>query len=142
MIDFAYLTQNFLVMCKYANKWQTFTVHTVCIYCTNWLKVILYQEQIVRLLVVIYHENKTRISILKIPKAKSGTPEHKNGKKNIWTYAFFLSWDYVLNQHHAIGYYSCFYSCSFFKKAAIIISYSYLTKKHYTSSKVIPFVQL
>ena len=49
--------------------------------------------------------------------------EHKNEKKNIWTSIFSLSWDYVLNHHHAIGYQSCFYSCSiFFKKAAIIIA--------------------
>ena len=37
-------------------------------------------------------------------------------------YFFFLSWDHVLNHHHAIGYHSCFYPCSFFKKAAIIIA--------------------
>ena len=33
----------------------------------------------------------TRISIFKVPKAKSGMPEHKNGKKNIWTSIFFRS---------------------------------------------------
>ena len=27
----------------------------------------------------------TRISIFKIPKVKSRIPEHRNGKKNIWT---------------------------------------------------------
>ena len=32
----------------------------------------------------------TRISIFKIPKTKSGMPEHKNGKKNIWTSIFFV----------------------------------------------------
>ena len=32
----------------------------------------------------------TRISIFKISQAKSGTPEHKNGKKNIWTSTFFF----------------------------------------------------
>ena len=32
----------------------------------------------------------TQISIFKIPKVKSGMPEHKNGKKNIWTSTFFF----------------------------------------------------
>ena len=49
-------------------------------------------------------------------------PENKNGKKNIWAYITFLSWDYVLNHHHAVGYHSCFYSCTLFQKAAIIIA--------------------
>ena len=40
---------------------------------------------------------------MKIPKAKSVIPEHKNGKRNIWTSIFFLSWDYFLNQDHAIA---------------------------------------
>ena len=40
--------------------------------------------------------------------------EHRNGKKNKWWRSiFFLSWDYALNQHHTIGYHTCFYSCSF-----------------------------
>ena len=30
--------------------------------------------------------------------------EYKNGKKNIWTSIFFLSWDYVLNHYHTIEY--------------------------------------
>ena len=30
----------------------------------------------------------TQIKIFKIPKAKFGMPEHKTGKKNIWTYTF------------------------------------------------------
>ena len=48
--------------------------------------------------------------------------EYKNGKKNIWTSIFFLSWDYILNHHHAIWYH-CFSAASvFFKKATIIIA--------------------
>ena len=31
----------------------------------------------------------TQIKIFKIPKAKFGIPEHKTGRKNIWTYTFF-----------------------------------------------------
>ena len=38
-------------------------------------------------------ENETsrkhaQIKIFNIPKAKFGIPEHKTGKKNIWTYTF------------------------------------------------------
>ena len=51
-------------------------------------------------------------------------PEHKNRRKNIWTSIFFLSWDYVLNQHHAIGYHSCFCSWVFFKKSSYCNSYT------------------
>ena len=51
----------------------------------------------------------TWINIFKIPKVKSGIPEHKNGKKNVQTYnIFFLSWDCVLNQLYLTGYNSCF----------------------------------
>ena len=54
------------------------------IYCTNWLRVISCQEQINRLFAGCNTSRKhTRISIFKIPKAKSGMPEHKIEKKNI-----------------------------------------------------------
>ena len=61
-------------------------MYILYIYCTNWLKVISWQEQIGRLLVVIHFEKLEKlrkISIFKFPQAKSEIPEHKNGKKNI-----------------------------------------------------------
>ena len=74
----------------------------------------------------------TQISIFKILQAKYGMSEHKNGKRNTWTSIFL---DYVLNQHHVIGHYSGFYSCSlFFEKASIIIA-TY-GQKHCTNSSV------
>ena len=49
------------------------------IYCINWLRVILCQEQINRLLDCNTSEKHTQISIFKIPKSTSGVAEHKNG---------------------------------------------------------------
>ena len=49
--------------------------------------------------------------------------EHKNGKNNIWRSIFFLSWDYVLNQHHECNRIPVVsIAAIFFKKAAIIIA--------------------
>ena len=48
-------------------------------------------------------------------------PEHKNGKKNIWTFICFLSWDYVLN-HAYNGIPAVSIAAVFFKKVAIIIA--------------------
>ena len=54
------------------------------IYCKYWLRVISCQEQINRTFAGCNISRKhARISILKIPKAKSGLPDHKNEKKNI-----------------------------------------------------------
>ena len=44
---------------------------------------------------------------------------------------------FLLSQHHAIVYYSCFYGSSLFKRAAIIIAK--LGQKALQLSKVIPF---
>ena len=44
------------------------------------------------------------------------------GRKTYEHLFFFSSSDYVLNQHHAIGYHSCFYSCTLFKIAAIVLA--------------------
>ena len=76
--------------------------------------------------------NKSRkhtwISIFKIPKAKPGIPENKNGMKNIWTsilFYFIFIHETVLNQHHAIGYHSCFYSCNLLLKSSYYNSYTW-----------------
>ena len=60
----------------------------------------------------------TQISVFKIPKAKSGMPEHKNRKKTYKYPYFFLSRDYVLNHRYEIGYHSCLYSCCLFQKCS------------------------
>ena len=50
----------------------------------------------------------------------------------------FLSSDFVLNHHHAIGYHSCFYSGSLFLIAAAIIKATHGQKAlHSQLSKVI-----
>ena len=59
-------------------------LHILYNYCTNWLRVISCQEQI------ITSWKHTRITIFMILKSKSGIPEYKNGKKNIWTSIFFF----------------------------------------------------
>ena len=65
-------------------------------------------------MVVIHHETVhelTSIIFLKL------NLECKNIKMGSITYEdlfFFLSRDYVLNHHDAIGYHSCFYSCTAF----------------------------
>ena len=48
---------------------------------------------------------------------------------------FFLSWDYVLNDHHAIGYHSCLYD--FLIAVAIIIARHGEKTLHWLLSKVI-----
>ena len=84
-------------------------VHTVCIYCTNWLKVILYQEQIARQLAVIHHENKHELASLRFLKLNLEYQNMKMGRKTYERILFFFHGT-VLHQHHAIGYHSCFYS--------------------------------
>ena len=81
------------------------------------MKVISCQEQIVKLLAVIPQKNK-RISIIKILKAKSGIPEHKDGKS--------ASCNRIPQQ---------FLSCSL--KAIIIAIVSQKTL-HWQSSKITP----
>ena len=54
------------------------------------MRVMSCQEQINRLHGCNTSRNYTRISIFKIPKAKSGMPEHKNGKNNITRSIFFF----------------------------------------------------
>ena len=90
-------------------------------------------RQINRLLVVI-HKKNTRISIFKMPKAKSKIPEYINEKENILTSIFFMR--HVLSQYHAIGYNCYFYSCSFFKIAAMIIAMLGQKTLHWQLSKV------
>ena len=94
-------------------------------YCTNCLSVISCQEQSNRLLVVIHHKNLHELASLRFIKLNL---ECQNIKIGIRTYEhlfFFLSWDYVLNQHHAIGYHSCFYSFSLFLKSSYYNSYTW-----------------
>ena len=49
------------------------------IYWENWLKVISYQEQTG----CKTSRKHKRISLVKIPNAKSGIPKHENGMENI-----------------------------------------------------------
>ena len=67
-------------------------------------------------------------------------PEHKieKKKKHFEHLFFFVSWDYALNQHHAIGYHSFFYNCTLFKRAAIILAILGQKTLHWQLSKVIP----
>ena len=113
-------------------------MHIMYIYCTNWVKVISCQEQIVKLLAVIPQKNK-RISIFKILKAKSGMPEHKDGKKTYFyknTYFFFLSFIKLCSNSASCNrILQQFLSCSL--KAIIIAIISQKTL-HWQSSKVTP----
>ena len=51
------------------------------IYCTNWLRVISYQEQINRLLVVIHHENINELASLRFLNLIMGWQNIKMGRK-------------------------------------------------------------
>ena len=135
MIDFVHLTQNFL-----AQSWRKYLLYILYIHCTNRLKVISCQEQIVRLLVVIHHENIHELTSLKFLKLNL---EYQNIKMVRRTHEhnifFFLSSDCVLNQYHAIGYHSCFLVVVFFlKKTAIVIAILGQKTLHWQLSKVIP----
>ena len=59
----------------------------MCIYCTDWLRVISCQEQSNDHGCNI-SQNYACIRFFKIPKAKSGIRKHKNGKNNIKIYFF------------------------------------------------------
>ena len=122
MIDFVHLTQNFL-----AQSWYKHLLCILYIHCKNKLKVISCQEKIVGLLVVIHHENIHELTSLRFLKLNLEYQNIKIGKRthehNIF---FFLSWDCVLNQHHAIGYHSCFLvAVFFFKKNSYCNSYTW-----------------
>ena len=82
--------------------------------CVPELRVISCQKQINRLLVVMHHENKHELASLRFLNLNLDWQYIEMGKKTYEDLFFFLSWDYVLNHHHAIRYHSCFYSCSLF----------------------------
>ena len=110
------------------------------IYYKNWLKVISCQEQIVRrLLFVIHHESIHELAPLRFIKLNL---EFQNIKMRRRTYQhiFFSFKDYILNQHHAIGYHSCFYTCTHFLKRSYRNSYTWTKKITLALSKVIPLV--
>ena len=66
-------------------------LYIMCIYCTNWLKVISCQEQIVRLLVVIYHKIMW-ISIFKVIKLNL---EYQNIKMLRRTYEYISFFSFM-----------------------------------------------
>ena len=67
--------------------------------------------------------NYTRISIFKITKAKSGMPEHKNGKNNVWRSIFF-SFMRLCSKSPSYNWVPQLFliPAVFFKKSAIIIA--------------------
>ena len=59
-------------------------------YCTNWLRVILCQEQINRLLVVTHHENIHELASLRFVKLNLECQNIKMGRKT-YEHLFFFS---------------------------------------------------
>ena len=74
---------------------------------------------------------------MKIPKAKSGMPEHKNGKKNIWTSIFFVRetmFEISIMESDATA---VSIAAVFFYKSSYYNSYTWSKTSHLQLSKVI-----
>ena len=84
----------------------------------------LYHEKIFSLVVVIHPESIYELASLKFLKLNLEYHNRKMGRRG-YERTIFLSRYYVLNQHHAIGYHSCFYSCSLFLKSSYYNSYTW-----------------
>ena len=68
-------------------KQQRFTANNAH-YCTNWLRVISWQEQIDRLLVVIHLENILELASLRFLNLNLKWQNIKNGEKNMKIFFF------------------------------------------------------
>ena len=71
------------------------------------------QEQINGLLVVIHHQNIHELTSIRLLKLNLKCQNIKMRRK-IFDHLFLFFHEIPLNHHHAIGYHSCFYSCSLF----------------------------
>ena len=87
-------------------------------------------------MVVIHHKNIHELASLRFRKLNLECQKIKMGRKYMNTYHFSLR-DYILNHHHAVGYRSCFYSCSLFLKSSYYNSYTWPKTVHLQLSEVI-----
>ena len=85
----------------------------------------------------LHHEDIQELAYLRFLKLNLEYQNIKMGSRT-HKHLLFLSWDYVLNQHHTIEYHRCFYSCSLFNKAAIIIAILGQKTLHWQLSNVLP----